>query len=84
MYSPKYIFQIALKCETKKNFFWKYKKQKQSGRARFSGTGGDDHQFFLCGLRSKYLEVISILACDKLTFQTNLGSMGILVHVNPT
>jgi hypothetical protein len=39
MYSQKYIFQIALKCE-KKNIFFK------SGRARFSGTGGDDHQFF--------------------------------------
>jgi hypothetical protein len=51
MYSQKYIFQIALKCErkTKKTFFFKIKKKK-SGRARFSGTGGDDHKFFLCGL----------------------------------
>jgi hypothetical protein len=46
MYSQKYIFQIALKCERKMktNFF--LKKKKKSGRARFSGTGGDDHQFF--------------------------------------
>jgi hypothetical protein len=48
MYSQKYIFQIALKCERKKktNFFENKKKIKKSGRARFSGTGGDDHQFF--------------------------------------
>jgi hypothetical protein len=48
MYSPKYIFQIALKCErkTKKNFFEKKNKKKTPGRARFSGTGGDDHQYF--------------------------------------
>jgi hypothetical protein len=48
MYSHKYIFQFALKCETKKNLFLKIKK---SDWARFSGTGGDNHQlFFLCGL----------------------------------
>jgi hypothetical protein len=37
--------KIALKCErkTKKNFL---KIKKKSGRARFSGTGEDDHQFF--------------------------------------
>jgi hypothetical protein len=28
-----------------KNFFLNKKKRK-SGRVRFSGTGGDDHQFF--------------------------------------
>jgi hypothetical protein len=46
MYSQKYIFHIALKCERKT----RKKKEKKSGRARFSGTGGDDHQFCLCGL----------------------------------
>jgi hypothetical protein len=58
MYSQKYIFQIALKCETERKrgkkilnkkiiFFLNIKKKiKKSGRARFSGTGGDDHQFF--------------------------------------
>jgi hypothetical protein len=39
MYSQKNIFQIALKCERKTN--------KKSGRARFSGTGGDDHQLII-------------------------------------
>jgi hypothetical protein len=37
MYSQKYIFQIALKCERRK---------KIGSGALFSGTGGDDHQFF--------------------------------------
>jgi hypothetical protein len=36
------------------NNFFLNKKKKKSGRARFSGTGGDDHQFFLCGLMLLY------------------------------
>jgi hypothetical protein len=50
MYSQKYIFQIVKMWKTKKNFF--ENKKRKSGRASFSGTGGDgdDHQFFLCGL----------------------------------
>jgi hypothetical protein len=40
--------------ESEKKLFFENKKKK-SGRARFSGTGGDDHQlFFLCGLMNDF------------------------------
>jgi hypothetical protein len=49
MYSQKYIFQINVK-DQKKLVFENKKKIKNS----FSGTGGDDHQFFfLCGLMGR-------------------------------